>query len=168
MHTDLLWKQCSQEMVHFQQFSYPFITAESFPLNINFFQLCADLKQSFLWKWSEKYHIIMVDTDCLVLYPIKPTRVPNTCYLVHHLSTLYMLAVSMCAGDLAYHDDVIKWKHFPCYCPFVRSPVNSQHKGQWCGALMFSLICAWIKGCVNNCEAGDLRCNCTHYDVTVM
>ena len=38
------------------------------------------------------------------------------------------------------HDDVIKWKHFPRYWPFVRgihrSPVNSPHKGQWCGALM--------------------------------
>ena len=45
-----------------------------------------------------------------------------------------------------FHDDVIKWKHFPSYCPFVRgihrSPVNSPHKGQWRGALMFSLICA--------------------------
>ena len=26
-----------------------------------------------------------------------------------------------------------------------RCPVNSQHKGQWRGALMFTLICAWIK-----------------------
>ena len=47
------------------------------------------------------------------------------------------------------HDDVIKWKHLPCYWSFVRgihrSPVNSPHKGQWRGALMFSLICAWIK-----------------------
>ena len=37
---------------------------------------------------------------------------------------------------LQAHDDVIKWKHFPCYFPFVqgihRSPVNSSHKGQWC------------------------------------
>ena len=44
-----------------------------------------------------------------------------------------------------YHDDVIKWKHFPHYWPFVRgihwSPVNSPHKDQWRGALMFSLIC---------------------------
>ena len=33
-----------------------------------------------------------------------------------------------------FHDDVIKWKHFPRYRPFVwgipRSPVNSPHKGQ--------------------------------------
>ena len=74
-------------------------------------------------------------------------------------------------GSLA-HDDVIKWKHFPRHWPFVRgihrSPVNSPHKGQWRGALMFSLICVWINGCVNNREAGDLRRYCAHYDITVM
>ena len=42
-----------------------------------------------------------------------------------------------------------------------RSPVNSPHKGQWRGALMFSLICVWVNGWVNNCEAGDLRRNRT-------
>ena len=70
------------------------------------------------------------------------------------------------------HDDVIKWKHLPRYWPFVRgihrSPVNSPHKGQWRGALMFSLICAWINGWVNNPKADDLRRRRAHYDVTVM
>ena len=70
------------------------------------------------------------------------------------------------------HDDVIKWKHFPRYWPFVRvihrSPVNSPHKGQWRGALMFSSICAWMNGWVNNREAGYLRRHRDHYDVTVM
>ena len=70
------------------------------------------------------------------------------------------------------HDDVIKWKHFPRYWPFVRgihrSPVNSSHKGQWRGALMFSMICAWINGWVNNGEAVDLRFHSAHYDVIVM
>ena len=70
------------------------------------------------------------------------------------------------------HDDVIKWKLFLCYWPFVWgihwSPVNSPHKSQWGGALMFSLICAWINSWVNNREAGDLRCHCAHYDVIVM
>ena len=47
-------------------------------------------------------------------------------------------------------------------------PVNSTHKGQWCGALMFPLICAWINAWVNNPEAGDLRRNGAHYDVSVM
>ena len=41
-------------------------------------------------------------------------------------------------------------------------------KGQWRGTLMFSLICAWINGWVNNQEACDLRRNRAHYDVTVI
>ena len=71
-----------------------------------------------------------------------------------------------------HHDDVIKWKHFPRNWPFVReihrSPVNFPHKGQWRGALMFSLIYAWINDWVNNREAGDLRRQHGHYDVIVM
>ena len=70
------------------------------------------------------------------------------------------------------HDDVIKWKHFPRYWPFVRgihrSLVNSPHKGQWREPLMFSLICTRINGWVNNGEAGDLRRHRAHYDVTIM
>ena len=42
------------------------------------------------------------------------------------------------------------------------------HKGQWHGALMFSLICIWINSWINNHEAGDLRCYHAHYDVIVM
>ena len=48
------------------------------------------------------------------------------------------------------------------------SPVNSPHKGQWRGALMFSLISVWINGWVNNREAGELRRYHAHYDVIVM
>ena len=70
---------------------------------------------------------------------------------------------------LVIHDDVIKWKHFSRYWLFVRginrSTVNSPHKGQWRGALMFSLIYAWKDGWGNN---QDARRHCTHYDVTVM
>ena len=81
-------------------------------------------------------------------------------------------------GQLRYwprkslHDDVIKWKHFPRNWPFVRgihrSPVNSPHKGQWRGAVMFSLICVWINDWGNNREAGDLRRYRAHYDVIVI
>ena len=57
--------------------------------------------------------------------------------------------------------------------PFVRgihrSPVNSLHKGKWRGALMmFSLICAWTSGSVNNRYTGDFRRHRAHYDVTVI
>ena len=36
------------------------------------------------------------------------------------------------------------------------------------GALVFSLICAWINDGVNNSDAGDLSRRRVHYDVTVM
>ena len=51
---------------------------------------------------------------------------------------------------------------------FTGPRLNSPHKGQRGGALMSSLICAWIYGWVNNREADDLRRHRAHYDVTVM
>ena len=55
-----------------------------------------------------------------------------------------------------------------CYWPFVReihpSPVDFPHKGQWCGALVFSLFYAWTNGWANNRGTGHVA----HYDVTVM
>ena len=79
-----------------------------------------------------------------------------------------------CLEMISQHDDVTKWKHFSRYWPFVmgihRWPVNSPHKGQWRGALMFSLICVWVNDWINNREAGDLylRRHRAHYDVIVM
>ena len=86
------------------------------------------------------------------------------------ISFIVIIIVHYCGNNT--HDDVIKWKHFPRYWPFVRgihrSPVNSPHKSQWRGALMFSFISARINGWVNNRDAGDLRRIRPHYDVTVM
>ena len=83
-----------------------------------------------------------------------------------------MFLLSIGDSRMVKHDDVINWKHFLHFWSFVRgihrSPMNSLHKGQWRGALMFSLTCAWIKGWVNNREAGDLRRHRTHDDVIVM
>ena len=62
--------------------------------------------------------------------------------------TTWVNASHVSATKWFFHDDVIQWKHFPRYWPFVRgihrSLVNSAHKGQWRRALIFSLICAWI------------------------
>ena len=49
-----------------------------------------------------------------------------------------------------------------------RPPVNSPHKSQWRGALMFSLICVLVNGWENNRKAGDLRRYRAHYDVIVI
>ena len=48
------------------------------------------------------------------------------------------------------------------------SPVKTPHKGQWRGALMFSLICIWTSGWVNSRDAGNMRRHRADYDVTVM
>ena len=69
-------------------------------------------------------------------------------------------------------DSMMTSSNFPRNWPFVWgihwSPVNSPHKGQWRGALMFYLICVWINDRVNTREAGDLRRYQGHYDVNVM
>ena len=72
-------------------------------------------------------------------------------------------------GD-KHHDDGHQMETFSALLAFCagNSPVNSPHKGQWRGASMFSSICAWINGWVNNSEASDLRCHHTHYDIIVM
>ena len=68
-------------------------------------------------------------------------------------------------------DDVIKWKYFLRYCPFVgefsghrefpaQRPVTRSFDGFF--------ICAWINGWVSNHEAGYLRRNRVHYYVTLM
>ena len=68
------------------------------------------------------------------------------------------------------------WRHqievFPRYWPFLRgihwSPVDSPHNGQWRGALMLSLMCAWTNGSSIKRDAVDLRRHRAHDDVTVM
>ena len=50
------------------------------------------------------------------------------------------------------------------------SPVLGEFpaQSQWRGALIFSLVSAWINGWVNNREAGHLGCHRACYDVIVM
>ena len=125
----------------------------------------------------------VIDVTCPVIIPAQPelalskrhktgpllTVWPETTHPIHPCA-VYYLQCGYCPRSR--HDDVIKWKHLPRYWPFVRgihrSPVNSPHKGQWRGALMFTLSCARINGWVNNREAGDLRRHHGHYDVIVM
>ena len=66
-----------------------------------------------------------------------------------HQMEIFSAQLALCAGDSPV-------------------PVNSPHKGLWRGGLMFSLICVWINGWVNNREAGDLRRHRSYYDVNVM
>ena len=99
---------------------------------------------------------------------------PDHCN-IHRLSGVVHFIFFVWKEDsdiLLCHAYSMKWKHFPHCWPFVRgihwSPVNSPHRGQWRGALMFSLICAWLSGWVNSREASDLRRHSAHYDVIVL
>ena len=89
-------------------------------------------------------------------------------------SLKYILYVSVVNSHWIHWNilHLITWTHFPRRWPLVRginrSPVTSLHKGQWRGALMFPLICAWINGWANNREAGGLRRYRTNFDVIVM
>ena len=67
----------------------------------------------------------------------------------HQMETFYALLALQCAGNSLVTGE------FPA------------HKSQWRGALMFTLVCAWMNGWVNNREAGDWRRHCTQYDITV-
>ena len=74
--------------------------------------------------------------------------------------------------NIVDNDDKLKRKRFTRYWPFVpgihRSSVNSPHKSQWRGALIFPLICVWTHDWVNTRNAGDWRSHRAQYDVTVM
>ena len=67
----------------------------------------------------------------------------------HQMETFSAL-LAICAGNSPVTGE------FPSQRPVTRS------------FDVFFFICAWINGCVNNREAGDLRRYRTHYDVTVM
>ena len=86
-----------------------------------------------------------------VAKPLHDASWGNSLTYTRQLVTVIALSICYCIRSHAIvtHDDVIKWKHFLRYWPFVRN-------GQWRGALMFSLICVWINGWENNREAGDL------------
>ena len=86
-------------------------------------------------------------SNCWLIFDFM-TLTASTSWWRHQMETVSAL-LAICAGN---------------------SPVPGEypHKGQWRGALMFSLIWARINGWVNNPEAGDLRRHPTHCDVIVM
>ena len=77
---------------------------------------------------------------------------------------LFLLILTWCRNQME--------KHLPRCWPYLpgipRSPVNSPHKGQWRGALIFCVVCARTNCWTNTRDAGDLRRHGAHYDVTVM
>ena len=118
--------------------------------------------------WTNSIHVIEIVNTHIKMYIL------IFYYLIEHINCFLASSCEVQAQlrAVVVHDDVIKSEHFPRYWAFVRgihrSQVNSPHKGQWRGALMFSLICSWTNVWVNNRDAGDYRRNQAHYDVIVM
>ena len=87
-------------------------------------------------------------------------------YRAHYDVIVMCLCAGMCGGWVPH------WYHYRlCYLKIIKCkhfPSHSPHKGRWHGALIFSLMRAWMTGWVNNREAGDLWHYRAHYDVIVM
>ena len=162
------------------------------------FCLCNTLPVPLQWSWHKvTYFIIFVDINNAMMSVLLTHRLLgiNGCHVYfsnmffkdwHRECFLWNVSTAWPPPPPAWftnqlwwaessylaHDDVIKWKNFPRYWPFVRgihrSPVDSPHKCQWHGALMFSVICAWTNDWANNWDAGDLGRHRVHIDVTVM
>ena len=97
----------------------------------------------------------------------------NTFHVFQCDYKLYYLIVSMkschrCAHkSRQIHDDVIKWKHFPCYCPFV-----SGIRGFPSQRLVTRCFGAFFLSAPEHTVAQTIKtlviCHHAHYDVTVM
>ena len=69
----------------------------------------------------------------------------------HHLMETFSALLALCEGK----PPVTGW--FPSQRPVMR-----------CFDVFFDLCLNWTHGWANNWDAGDLRCYCTHYDVSAM
>ena len=117
--------------------------------------------------WPQfELHINQYHNIAGLVLPLPPLRAPKYCRCPSGRATRRSSPVNALTSVVFKNRLVIKWKRFPRNRPFV--PVNSPHKGQWRGALIFSLISVWINGWVNKREAGDLTRHRGHYDVNIM
>ena len=106
----------------------------------------------FRWRWPENFCTLSTVRDfshymprnfCHAFY--NPLQYRHIFFILqyHQIDMYTNISLLKWRSDFVHasvHDDVIKWKHFPRYRPFVqgihRLPVSSLHKGQWRGALM--------------------------------
>ena len=148
MHTafKLIWMKFEKHAIEshtinfsFNYFNYPINTLKLKNID-TIYMLQSLLAQN--WSNVEKAYIGKAG---LKIFNTSLNQMNMRKYRVHAKKLTKSLSM-LCRWCVFVHDDDIKWKHFPRYWPFVRgihrSPVNSPHKGQWRGALMFTLICA--------------------------
>ena len=121
----------------------------------DFYHLSNYLQKHFTMNISESIQTILTICECAVSIDLFNSFRSKVMYILLKTSLIYPV-MHICIrnpslsltevwanndpGKSLLHDDVIKWKHFPRYWPFVRgihlSPVNSPHKASdaelWC------------------------------------
>ena len=112
------------------------------------------------WPWKSTY-IGQLNTDgpCYIFTLAKysngnppPSKWLVDFWLYHCISPIsYILMCSACGIMTPSNGDIF---HVTGLCA-GNSPVNSPHKDHCRGALIFSFICVWINGWVNNRKASD-------------
>ena len=112
----------------------------------------------FKYFQAQNIKLIFAIIEMASMMPIKPVPWAGFTWWRHQMETFFAW------GE--FTDD--RWIPRTKVRGIHRSSVNSPHKGQWRGALMFSLICSWINGWVNSRKAGDLRRNGAHCGVTTL
>ena len=142
------------------------------------------------WAYMVLWHSFVLHIFFYLFVPRNTNKISHS--LTHsirgatcHLNRRHIMAVQCLVLMLSYYDchsTGYPWlRHkqetlFLRYWPFVRgihqSPVNSLPKASDAELSCFLLICSWLKGWVNNREAGDLRRHgslwrhCNDYGVT--
>ena len=133
-------------------------------------------KSQWLWKVCPCHSVTMPDFPCYIIPSSMHSFTPWN-YLVsifnwsdRQSSTLHWCNLAPLSIGMKTRNSISWWRHqmetFSALLAICAG--NSPHKGQWSGALMFSLICVRINDWVNNGEAGDLIRHRAHYDVIVM
>ena len=128
-----------------------------------------------IWFWIDYRHV------CTLYHAAYIPRLNSTwrngwryVRVFHNTLISHMVTPCVLVYDFAWFSIIMTSSNgiFFALLAFVRGshrwPVDSPHKGQWRGALMFSLMRAWTKGLANNTNASYLRRHRSHYDVTVM
>ena len=134
-----------------------------------------------------RHHVYIIQT--IISYGTNKAVKPNLIFYIYGMDgTLSRMLMSVGAALSYDYMLIIRYYHSPSTCnthirnawtrrhmgtfsallALCREIHRWPHKGQWRGALIFSLICACTNGWVNNRDAGDLRRHCARGCVTVM
>ena len=121
-----------------------------------------------IWKWEGFFIITMVTQGYAGYFVSKRTILCRTTHVCFEPIIFVLIVVLIVVDYIIVTPSLLEsaWRRhqmetFSALLALCagNSPVlmNSPHKGQWRGALMFYLICVWINGWVNNREAGDIN-----------